>query len=252
MMSRVRFAALYLAVTAAIAILVFLTARFFWYPYDLFTAAGGRDLFFLVSGVDLVLGPVVVFILYKPGKKGLKLDLATVGALQLAALCFGIWVLFESRPAFIVFVKDRFELVRANEIPAQEAAKARGTSFAHPPLWGPRVVGAVLPKDSDEQFRVTMSAMAGQDLHFFPQHYMPYEDLKGDVMLKAFPMARLRALNPGKGEAIEALEKRLGKTDADLRFLPMRAGPTLDLTVIVDNVRAEVVDIVALRPWEYK
>ena len=251
MMPRLRVAAAYLAGTAAVALLVFLSIRFFWYPGALFAFAGGRDLFFLVSGVDLVLGPILVFILYRPGKKGLKFDLLAVGTLQLAALCFGIWVLFESRPVFMVFVKDRFELVRANDIREEEAAKAKDP-FRHPSLTGPRVVGALLPKDPDEQFRVTMSAMSGQDLHTFPQHYVPYEDVKGDVMLKALPMERLRALNPSSGEAIDAIEKRLGKKDADLRFLPLRVGLAIDLTVILDSVRAEIVEIAALRPWEYK
>ena len=251
MKHRLRVAAAYLAVTSAVALLVFLSVRFLWYPGALFGAAGGRELFLLVSGIDLVLGPLIVFILYKPGKKGLKFDLVAVGALQLAALCFGIWVLFESRPAFIVFVKDRFELARANEIADQEAAKARDP-YRHAPLSGPRIVGAVMPSNPDEQFRVMMSAMSGLDLHTFPQHFVPYDDLKGEVMLKALPMARLRALNPGKGEEIDAIVKRHGKSDADLRFLPMRAGLATDLTVILDGVRAEVVEIVALRPWEYE
>ena len=248
MMHRLRASAVYLALTATVAILVFVSVHYLWYPGALFSAAGGRELFFLISGIDLVLGPLIVFIIYRPGKRGLKMDLAIIGTLQLAALAAGIWVLFESRPAYIVFVKDRFELVRANDIAEEDRAKA-AAPFARAPLTGPLVVGAILPKDPDEQFKLIMSSMSGRDVQFFPKYYVPYEDVKGDVMLKAGPMSRLRELNPGG--AVDALEKKLGKGDADVRFLPMRAEKH-DLTVIVDNVRAEVLDIARLRPWEFK
>ena len=39
------------------------------------------------------------------------------------AVAAGTWVLFESRPAYIVFVKDRFELMRANDYPPDELAR---------------------------------------------------------------------------------------------------------------------------------
>jgi hypothetical protein len=96
-----------------------------------------------------------------------------------------------------------------------------------------------------------MSAMQGGcDVHCSPQYYVPYDELKGDVMLKAFPMSRLRELNPSRLADIDAMEKRLGRGDADLRFLPMRAEKH-DLTVILDNKTADVLEIDALRPWEY-
>jgi len=249
-MIRIRAAALYFAATLAVASLAFLPIYFLWYPGALFAHAGGRELFTLLVSVDLVLGPLIVLIIYKPGKRGLKLDLALLAAVQLCALGYGIYVLLESRPVYIVFVKDRFELVRANDIPDKELEKARGGPYAAEPLLGPRVVAAQMPKDPNEQFRIAMSAMSGVDIQYFPQHYVSYEDTKGEVMLKAAPMAKLRALNPQRGAEIDAMEKQLGKSDADLRFLPMRAG-NRDLTVVLDNARADVLEIAPFRPWEY-
>ncbi len=252
MFNRLRASALYLAVTATVATLVFLLMHWLWYPGALFSSAGGRDLFFLISGVDLVLGPLIVLIIYQPGKKGLKFDLAAIGTLQLLALASGIWVLYESRPAYIVFIKDRFELVRANDLADEDLAKVRNGPFAQAPRAGPRVVGALLPKDPNEQFNIGMAAMqGGRDVHLLPQYYVPYDQLKGDVMLKAFPMSRLRELNPSRIAEIDALEKRLGRGDADLRFLPMRSEKE-DLAVILDNKSAEVLDTTTLRPWTDK
>jgi hypothetical protein len=251
-MNRFRAAALFLALSLAIAALVYLPIHYLWYPGALFAQAGGRQLFLLIVGIEMVLGPLIVFIIYRPGKKGLVFDIVVLSLLQAAALGFGIWVLFESRPAYVVFVRDRFELVRANEIGEQELAKARG-AFADIPLAGPRTVGAELPKDPDEQFRLAMSAMSGAaDVQNFPQYYVPYDDVRGYVLLVAKPIARLRELNPGRGVDIDRIVRDHGGAEDGLRFLPMRAGKFIDLAVVVDSVRADVLEISALRPWEFK
>jgi len=251
MLERLRAAALLLVLTLVVATLVAVPIHFLWYPGALFSQAGGRELFFLIVGVDLVLGPAVIFVIYRPGKKGLFFDLLVLGVVQFSALCFGIWVLFQSRPAYFVFVKDRFEMVRANEIPPEELAKAKAGPFAEIPMAGPKVVGAELPKDQDEQFRIMMSAMKGVDLQNFPQYYVPYDDARGYVLLAAKPIARLRELNPGRAADIDRIVKDHGGAEDGLRFLPMRAGMTVDLTIVVDR-RGDVLEISALRPWEFK
>ena len=253
MLHRLRAAALFLVLTLLVAAAIAIPIHFLWYPGALFSQAGGRELFFLIVGVELVLGPIVVFVIYRPGKKGLLFDLVTLGILQLVALSFGIWVLFQSRPAYVVFVKDRFDLVRANEIPPEELAKARAGPFAEIPLAGPKVVGAEMPKDPDEQFRITMSAMSGGgDVQNSPQYYVPYDDVRGYVLLAAKPIARLRELNPGRAGDIDAIVRDHGGAEEGLRFLPMRAGKFIDLAVVVDSVRGDVLEISALRPWEFK
>src|SRR4051812_39853954 len=99
MKHRIRAATLHLALSAAIAAAVFLPIYFFWYPDVLFSKAGGRDLFFLILGVDVTIGPLITFVIFVPRKKGLAFDLAVIAILQTAALAYGVYVLFESRPA---------------------------------------------------------------------------------------------------------------------------------------------------------
>lgn len=252
MLERLRAAALLLGLTLVVAAAVALPIHFLWYPGALFSQAGGRELFFLIVGVELVLGPAVILVIYRPGKKGLFFDLLVLALVQVSALCFGIWVLFQSRPAYFVFVKDRFELVRANEIAPEALAKASAGPFAEVPMARPRVVGAELPKDPDEQFRIAMSAMkSGPDVQHLPQYYVPYDDVRGYVLLNAKPIARLRELNPGRTADIDRIVRDHGGAEEGLRFLPMRAGMTIDLTIVVDR-RGDVLEISALRPWEFK
>ena len=240
---------IHFALSATIAALVFAVIAFVWYPDGLLPGAGGLELFLLVAGVDVTLGPLLTLIVFAPGKKGLAFDLAVIGALQVAALIYGMHVLFDARPAYIVFVKDRFEVVRANEIEEADLAKGR-PGFDSIPLTGPRLAAARLPTDPAEAYRIMISGVAGKDLHTYPQHYLPYDELRADALAKAKPLSGLRALNPARGAEIDAIVSGLAKGDGDLRFLPVRAGKR-DLVALLDALDGRALKFVALRPWEY-
>lgn len=247
--SRWRAAAIHVGLSAIIAMLALAAIRLVWYPGVLFSAAGGLKLFLLIAGVDVATGPLMTLIIFRQGKKGLAFDLAAIAVLQVAALSYGVWVLYESRPAWIVFTVDRFELVRANDVLPEERAKAK-PPYDGLPVTGPPLVGVELPKDPAEQFRVGMSAMGGHDLQDYPQYYVPYSRLAAKAAAKAKPLAELRGFNPGAGEEIAALPAEFRVKEEDLGFLPMRAGEK-DLTVLVDRKTGRYVGAIKLKPWQY-
>jgi hypothetical protein len=203
----------------------------------------------LIACIDVTVGPLVTLIIYRPGKRGLKFDLAFIAIVQVTALCYGAFVLFESRPVWIVYVKDRYELVRADEILDTDREKAR-PPFDALSITGPRLVGAELPTDPAEQLRVFLSAAAGRDVQVYPQFYVPYGRARAEVIAHAKPISSLRSLNPGKVARIDALPAKLDRPEARLGFLPMRAGKR-DLTVIVDRSNGDYLGNFELRPWKY-
>jgi len=249
-MTRWGAAGVHLALTFLVATTVFAIIYFVWYPGVLFDSAGGRTLFMLIACVDATIGPLLTFVVFKAGKKGLVFDLAVIAVLQLAALAYGTWVLFESRPAYIVFTRDRFDLVRANELDVMPGSRSVPNAYAKPPLGGPLRVGAKLPKDPDEQFKLMASGAAGRDVQTFPQYYVSYDDVRDEVKAHAEPIAKLRSLNSQSGAEIDRIVAQTGKPEQALGFVPMRAGKS-DLAVLVDKQRGDVVDIANLRPWEY-
>ncbi len=251
-MNRYRVAATYLLATCVVATAVFLPIYFLWYPGALFDQAGGRALVALIAGIDLVVGPVLIFIIYTPGKKGLAFDMAAIAVIQAAALAYGVYVLFQSRPVYIVFVKDRFELIRANDLEPAELEKAKPGPYASLPWTGPEVVAARIPKDLKEQMKLMDSALGGADIQTFPRYYVEYKQQAKDALARSAPLSRLRELNPADGRAVDDLVAEHGGSEDALRFLPIRAGPILDLTVLMSAANGEVLDIVALRPWEFK
>ena len=248
-MNRFGAASTHLALSATIAALVFVTVHYLWYPGDLFDSAGGRDLFFLVLCVDVTIGPLVTLLVFVPGKRGLTFDLWTIGILQASFLLYGLFTLAESRPAYIAFVKDRFELVRANEIPDSVLKQARMDRYRDLPWNGPKVVGVRFPTDPDESFRLMISGMGGVDIQAYPNYHVPYDGVRADVVARGAPLARLATFN--KGLSVAELAARLGRPESQLRFLPLRAGK-VDLAVIFDAKNADIVRIAALKPWEFE
>jgi len=238
----------HLGISGAIALAVFLPIYFFWYPDVLFQSAGGKDLFFIIMGVDVTLGPLITLIIFKPGKRGLAFDLVVIALLQMGALGYGVWVLFEARPAYIAYVKDRYEIVRANGFPEGELEKAHAKGYDHPPVTGPKLVGVKMPTDPDEQFKVMMSGFAGVDVQYYPRYYVPYDEVRNEVRMQAMPIATLRKRNPHRAAEIDAAVAATGKPEDQVRFLPMRSGK-LDLAVLVDRKTGDVLRITSLVPW---
>ena len=246
-MNRFKAALIHLSLSALVAGIVFATIYFLWFPGELFAAAGGLKLFFLIVGVDITLGPLLTLVVFVPGKKGLKFDLVTIATLQLAGLAYGVHVLAEARPVYIVFVQDRFELARANYISPEELEKGRAKGFGDLSWNGPRIVGSRLPTDPDEQFRIMSSGMAGIDLQGFPQYFVPYEEVREEVLKAAQPIDKLRSYNTVNPGAVDRAVAATGMREEDLRFLPLPT--TVDLAVLVDAKDARVVRLVNVKPW---
>jgi hypothetical protein len=245
--SRARAALTFLVASFAVAAFAFVLIYFVWYPLGLFTTEGGLELLTLIVAVDVVIGPLLILIVFVPGKKGLWFDVVAITTLQIAALAYGLHVLYVSRPAYIVFVKDRFEMVRANEMSELELAKAK--RFKDVPLDGPRIVGARVPDDPQERTRLIFAAVGGVDLQHFPQHYVDYDEVRADVIAHAAPIAKLKLLNPGARDTIDRIVVSAGRPEAELDFVPMRSRKR-DLAVIVDGKTAAIVRIAALKPWQ--
>ncbi|HEX2648546.1 MAG TPA: TfpX/TfpZ family type IV pilin accessory protein [Burkholderiales bacterium] len=172
-----------------------------WYPRPLFEAAGGNDLLFILVGVDVTLGPLLTLVVFKAGKPGMKFDLAVIALVQLAALAYGGYVVFLARPAFIVFVKDRFELVAAADLAPEDLAAAKYPQFRRAPITGPKLAAADLPADPQERTKAIEAALAGRDLQQQPRLWVPYEERRAQVLARAQPLERLRK-DPDVGSAI--------------------------------------------------
>ena len=243
---RARAAAVHLSISMLVTAGVFASMIALWYPWPVFLAAGAPELLLLVSICDVVLGPALTFVVFRPGKRGLKFDLAVIAVLQLGALGYGVHTVFIARPVFTVFAVDRFELVSQADIEAEQLAKAR-PAFRALSITGPRLVAAELPADAGERGTLLMAAATqGIDLKHLPQHYREYESVRTRGLVKSMPVDKLREYNdPAR---VTAALAALGRAPTSLRYSPLR-GVKRDLTVLFDAATGEIVRIVNLAPW---
>ncbi|MEM6986629.1 MAG: hypothetical protein AAF499_08825 [Pseudomonadota bacterium] len=79
-----------------------------WYPNGLFQVAGGWQGIRILAPIDLVLGPLLTLMFYRPFKKGVVRDLAVIACVQVAALGYGLKAVYEQRPVVLVFAEGEF------------------------------------------------------------------------------------------------------------------------------------------------
>lgn len=212
----------HLLISVAIAAAVVAIMLGLWYPGPLFPAAGGAGLLYIVVGVDVILGPLLTLIVFKSGKRGMKFDLAVIGLVQVAALIYGAHVVSLARPAYIVFVKDRFELVTVVELAPESLAAAKYPQFRAPGWTGPLLAAADMPADPKERGKLIDAALAGFDLQHFPRYYVPYAERTKEVLAKAETIARLRKTEPASAREVDRYLASSGVREDDVRALLLR------------------------------
>src|SRR5512135_2529347 len=166
-LNRWQAAAIHLALSALIAATAFGLIIALWYPGAYFEAMGGRELLIILVSVDVCIGPLLTLVVFNPAKKELRRDLAIIAAIQLAALAYGAWVTFGARPVYLVFAKDHFDVVAANELDPADLDQAR-PEYRSLSLTGPRMIGVRMPDDPTERQAVMAGLLVGKDLQNFP------------------------------------------------------------------------------------
>lgn len=81
-MTKGRAFAIHLTASAAVVLILFAIMRLLWYPAPYFDINGGWTVLRILAGVDVVLGPILTLIVFKPGKPSLKFDMSVIVALQ--------------------------------------------------------------------------------------------------------------------------------------------------------------------------
>ena len=232
-MSRWRAAGIHLLVSAGVAAVVLAVMLGVWYGPTLFWAMGGAGLALILIGVHLVMGPALTLVVFRSGKRGLKFDLAVIALCQVAALLYGCYAFFLARPAFIVFVKDQFQIATVAQLEPQYLAEARYPQYRSLPWWGPELVYGEWPKDHEEQQKLMFAGLAGVDLQHFPRYYAPYEQGKSEMLAKALPLSSVHKTEPEAAKAIDEWVASSGADAQNLRYLRLR-GRNAWVAVLID------------------
>ena len=111
---------IHFAISVAVFCALVAVMVFSWLPGELFFMEGGWDGIKIIAPIDLVLGPALTLIFYRPWKKNVRFDMSFIVFLQVAALGYGVYTAHGQRTAAIVFAEHRFETVTYNEFKAAQ------------------------------------------------------------------------------------------------------------------------------------
>jgi hypothetical protein len=247
---REKFRAVLLHFLATLSMAVVAAALIFlvWYPDPFETMLGGTRFFMLITVCDLVLGPLTSLIIYnsKKTRRALVFDYTVVGLVQLAAFAYGVMSIAHARPVYIAFVKDRFEVVIAEDL-ADKDLQAAQPPYRTRPKWGPVLIGTQRPTTREEINDLVMSAMEGKDLQNFPRYFVPYDKVADRVKQASQPMEKLYKHAPAARPLVA--DEKLSVPEAQLRWLPIR-GIRSFWTVLVDANTGKVLAYIPIDPYE--
>jgi hypothetical protein len=151
-----------------------------WYRWPGWYLANVVHVVMVMVGVDVVLGPLLTFIIARSSKPRRELvrDIAMIVAVQLCALIYGSVSLWNGRPLYFAFSETVLQMVQAYDIDAEESTLGRRQNPDLAPHWYslPRWIWAPLPKDQKEHERIVASAIGGgDDVISMPRYFQPWD-----------------------------------------------------------------------------
>lgn len=249
MAHRLRAAGIHLSLSALLAAAVLAVVLLTWYPQPMPQLLGVGAILLIMLGVDVVLGPLFTLIVFDRRKKRLAWDLATIAALQIVALAYGLYILHQGRPAFVVLVKDRFEIISPADLMPTDLDAAKDNPFAQSRINGPRWVSVRMPDSANDRSKILFEALeTGRDMQHHPRLYADYDSQISEALTRSLPVSKLRSLNPSSGADIDAAVTATGLRESAVRYFPMR-GPAADGAVLVSQSDGRVLKVLPLKPW---
>ena len=242
--SRLRAFLVHLAGSVLLALAALALVYGVWYPSPLDKAAGVSVIVLFMLTCDVVLGPLLTFVVYKVGKRSLRFDLAVIVVVQLAAFAYGIYIIAQGRPAWLVFNVDRFDVTLANELDQRHLNETK-PEYRFPSWTGPKWVASVNPTDIEKRNQLVMESVeGGPDLPQRPDLFQSLDTETNSIRARAKPLSQLTQFN-GASEITEATSQ-WPHADA---WLPLMSR-NRSMVVLVNREQARPVAIVDLKPWK--
>lgn len=150
-----------------------------WYHWPGWYLADMPTVLAILVGVDVIVGPLLTFIVadHAKARRVLARDLGAILLVQLVAFGYGVTTLWNGRPLYYAFSENCLSLVQAQDIETAAAAAARAHHAEFAPTWYslPRWIWAPLPTDSTAADKIVESAISGgYDVTALPEYYKPW------------------------------------------------------------------------------
>jgi len=246
-MAKLKASLTHLALSGVVVGSIFLIIFFAWYPYPYFEIRGAGDIVLILIGVDLVLGPLLTFIVYKPKKKSLVFDLSVIVIIQLAGLVYGVNAIYQERPYFMVYAVDRFTLLAEKDV---DFSQIKDETLKEKPGVGPVMVLAKMPEDVQEQQKLMMEVVMENkpDLDRRPKYWIPYRENLDIVFARTKTLQDLKIKRESVANLVDKIAAKHSGGIDDLAFAPI-IGKNGDFAVVLERETGRLVDAIDVDPW---
>lgn len=245
-MSKSRAFLLHLSLSATIVGAVCGLIFFIWYPQSYFEISGAWSVLQVLIGVDLIVGPLLTLILYKPGKPKLLFDMSIIAVIQLTALIYGATVIYQERPFYVIFAIDRFEVIARSEIDPEAIPDDR---LRAKPFIGPIIAVSLYPESEQERQQLLTDVLSGKpDLERRPEYWDLYAEHSDDILQRSTPLAELAGQRPDARDRITAFIESRGDAD-ELIGVPV-VGKKGTFCFVLDKSTRLPIGIIDFDPWE--
>lgn len=201
---------------ACAAALIFLV----WYPHPFELMVRGLELFTLVVGCDLALGPLLSFVVFNRSKTRLALlvDYTVIGIVQIAGMVYGVYTVAESRPAYVAFSVDRYEVVAVRDLKPVDLA-AGPARYQTTLFGGPRYVGVRVPEPERE--KSLLDELGGDPAFARPKWYVEVATMLPDILKRAQTLDELAQKHPDAKPLIADALEDISVPHEHLRWVPI-------------------------------
>lgn len=191
-----------------------------WFPGPLFQLDGGWQGLRLIAVLDLILGPLLTLVVFRPGKPGLKFDMAVITAIRVAVLCYGAWTLFHNRPVLLVFADDHLQPIPQSVV---EEIDPSGTIWRRLGGSKPVSVAVAIPTDPLQAPDYVLDKLkSGTPMHLHHHDYVPLADHWPAVIDDSLDINHYVGHRPDWRLALQLELARLSRDRRQLVFLPLK------------------------------
>lgn len=226
-MSRLKAALIHLGISTAALLLLASITFLIWYPNPHYKYEGVLTILGLITLVDVVLGPMFTFIVFKQGKPSLKFDLTVIAVIQIAAFMYGGHTIYSQHPEFVTYADGVMFTVPTSAIDEQQIEDDRLQRRFH---IGPKLAVSSLPDDPEVITAFTIAQFTkNKTLADSPEFYSSYPPQLSELAGKSLDINKLSENSENKTK-IDDFLKRKNFSQDDIYLLKL-----------VNNLRSSII-----------
>lgn len=151
-----------------------------WYRWPGWYLTGGFKIAAMMTGFDVILGPLLTLVIANPAKprRELARDIGIIIGVQILAAGYGASTLWQGRVLYYTFSQKYLEIVQASDLQDDQVALGRKLNPGLAPRWysRPRWIYAPLPQDPQLQEQIVGAAISGNDdVIDMPRYFQSWE-----------------------------------------------------------------------------